>query len=284
MGNTRKVQWAGIVALVVVILAVMAVIGVQRAGQRAEAAEAHDAYAQQLQTEQVEREAREKAEAEAAAQQSAEAIAQRTEQARNVINGGDDVVISVLGDSTGNDLNEWVRLWAEDLADDGATVTMHRWDAEELTWLDEPFVTGEGARQVTIWNGAHPGASPLIAQENPALFPDQADLLLANYGHNGSSSDVQSGLSFILDTANEKWGEPAVAMVVQNPATGEYEDSSAANQAVVREVSQSRSLPVIDVRAAFEDSGDASALLFDDLHPNEEGSQVWAEAVTGFFG
>ena len=47
----------------------------------------------------------------------------------------------------------------------------------------------------------------------------------------------------------------------------------------VRDFAEEQELGWIDVAAAFAESGDPEALLADALHPNEEGAEVWTQAV-----
>ena len=83
---------------------------------------------------------------------------------RRLLLGEDELVISVLGDSTGNDTDEWVAGWAGHLAEKDASVTLHRWDAASHSYTSEPLLYGDGDREITIWNGALPGGSAEAAR------------------------------------------------------------------------------------------------------------------------
>lgn len=266
MGNVKKWQWIVLSVLTVVVLTLATSVAIQSLQRHDASQQARLNYEMKRGYEQTEVQAEE----EAAAQ---------------LVSDADSLNISVLGDSTGNDSNEWVQLWAKRLAGDNAKVMLYRWDTADRMWSKSPAIFGDGDREVTIWNAASAGATPKYALDNTDVFPDEADLLITNYGHNGTASGVRSYLSQILDEADDRWDDPSKVVTVQNPGGGAAEEKSATNHVVVRDVAKSHGLPVIDVNNAFVESDkELETLLIDDVHPNSDGSALWVETVTEFFG
>src|SRR5690606_28867603 len=92
-----------------------------------------------------------------------------------------------------------------------------------------------------------------------------------------------------VDEINELLGEiaehaPDVVPVVmlQN---AQVDDANADTREAVARVAEEAGAPTVDVSAAFAADGrERSELLADELHPNEEGSRVWADAVAAALG
>ncbi|WP_159552228.1 SGNH/GDSL hydrolase family protein [Citricoccus sp. K5] len=206
-----------------------------------------------------------------------------TAAAQAVVNRGDDSVINVLGDSTSNTSNEWVYRWAEELGAE-ASVAVHTWNPETGTWYVEPRTFGGGDRAITIWNGSATEGNPGFPLELDGMIEPEADLTILNYGHFGEPDFVDSALNELLGTL-DAGGEDAapVVLTAQNPALATWIGYADTNRDAMRAAAEERGLPVIDVFAAFEEAGDWESLLADEVNPNEDGHQVWADAVRTFF-
>ncbi len=199
---------------------------------------------------------------------------------RAVMSGPGPVVVSVLGDSTGNEVGEWVDLWARSL---GATrqVVLHQWDDTNGGWLPRPRVYGRHGPSVTIWNGSRSGAQAGYAQARLAqLQPARPDLVLYSFGHNHSPGKIVAPMRALLSAVDSRWpGTPASAVILQNPQLG----ATAAVQAqVVAELAgwaARAGLPTIDVYGAFGAHADEEGLFKDYRHPSAAGSAVWAAVV-----
>lgn len=192
--------------------------------------------------------------------------------------------IGVLGDSTGNASDEWVYMAAYKLAaayDRPAII--HDWSTETNTYVAEsPIIEGEGA-PIIVWNGSGPGKNTDYSMEFvDTMIPERPDLLIINHGHNLSSSgQAISGIADIVRWAFNTWDEPpAVALTLQNPRTDEQAERQDSIVRALRLHWGESSLALIDAHTAYIESGDLPALLREDgLHPNVEGSEVWAEAA-----
>jgi hypothetical protein len=193
--------------------------------------------------------------------------------------------VNVLGDSTGNERGEWVDLWARHLGET-ATVEFHQWGEDTEAYPAEPYTYGDGARRVTIWNGSKHGSQGQYARDRiRAMQPVAPDLIIYNYGHNKSTDGVVADIEALNQSAQARWraNVPFVVML-QNPAQGTREGSSAAAVEAIRAWAKPRGVAVIDVPTAFAANGGASVLLADEVHPNASGSKVWADAVAKALG
>lgn len=188
------------------------------------------------------------------------------------------MVVSVLGDSTGNDPGEWVDLWARHL---GArhVVVEHTWSWKYGRWNATPIRYGSTGSPVTIWNGSMPGAQPKYALDRLATMrPARFDLLVLSYGHNGFPQDTTAGLSQL--TA----GVTAPRYVVlQNPGLDDHAAAQDRNLAAVKAWAAQTHTPTIDVTSAFRQRGPRS-LMRDHAHPNPAGSALWESVVQGVLG
>ncbi|MEW1979500.1 SGNH/GDSL hydrolase family protein [Citricoccus sp. NPDC079358] len=206
-----------------------------------------------------------------------------TTAAQAVVNRGDDSVINVLGDSTSNTSSEWVYRWAEELGGDAA-VTVHTWNPEAGTWYLEPRTYGGGDRAITIWNGSAAEGTPGFPLELDGMIEPEADLTILNYGHWGDPEFVASSLEELLTTLDAGAEDAApVVLTAQNPAQPTWVGYADTNRDAMRAAAEERGLPVINIEGAFEDSGDWESLLADEVNPNEDGHQLWAETVSTFF-
>ncbi|WP_141566140.1 SGNH/GDSL hydrolase family protein [Citricoccus sp. CH26A] len=278
---TKTLQWTALILVLAVTSALVTLLFLQQRQYRTEAAVARTAESAES-TPQPSSSPNASADAAAKAEESAKAAAAAKIAAMAVVNGLQSPVISVLGDSTSDSSSEWVYRWAEELGQN-ATVVVHTWNPQTNDWFPQPRQFGQGERTITIWNGSESGATPQtpLAQED-LRQPQPAHLTILNYGHNGSADEVESALTELLE-AVEAGEEAPVVLTAQNPATGEKAKTSEANRALMEAAAKKHGLPVIDVHAAFDDAESWEALLVDQIHPNEQGQQLWAETVSAFF-
>lgn len=196
--------------------------------------------------------------------------------------------MTVLGDSTGNDGNEWVaNLGRTIAADKQRPVTYYAWDADTSSY-SAPVTYGEGtAAPVTIWNGSASGMGPDYSLANlPDLAANPSDLLIVNHGHNFTNpqqGDTDES-KLIAATAAQWQATPAVAVTLQNPRVTNAEAQDA-NLAALRGTAASSSYTVIDVEGAFRAQTDLAALLqADGTHPNAAGQALWSSVVNAALG
>lgn len=188
--------------------------------------------------------------------------------ARQVV-ASPDARILVLGDETGDDVWEWVDLWARERGAPGAL-----------------FVAGgeySGADDETrVWSGSFAGATAAGALEDwDALWlsPDP-DLVVMSYGRGYEDpEEVAPQLTTLRDKIATSAPEAPIVVVLQAAAQG---DEDADVRGVVAEWAADAGLPTIDVAEAFTATNLPEAeLLRDGVQPTERGNQLWADAVSG---
>ena len=199
------------------------------------------------------------------------------------------VTISVLGDSTGDARGEWVDLWGKHLAAT-ASVTVHFWDQRTEDWSPTTaFYPGAAGRSIEIWNGSQGGAmADYPATRLKVMQPAKPDFMILSFGHNGPTSAISPTLLATSEAVTTQWGGkiPTVA-VLQNAAGEPHTEQTNNNQTALQLWATNNGVPVIDVRAAFDAVPDITTVLKDDqtgVHPNDAGSQIWADTVTAALG
>lgn len=199
------------------------------------------------------------------------------------------LVITVLGDSTGNDGDEWVAALARTISDEkGRTVVYNAWDALTATYK-APLTFGAGLSEqpVTVWNGSAAGKGPYYSKMNlPAIAPQASDVLIVSHGHN--FTDAVSGPakeSQLIDVTAAQWAvPPAVAVVIQNPTTTAAEAQANKLDAVAATFADT-GYTVIDVASAFRAQPDLAPLLqTDGVHPSAAGQAIWSATVSAALG
>ncbi|MEO9247685.1 SGNH/GDSL hydrolase family protein [Citricoccus nitrophenolicus] len=286
-GTSSKLQWTALIVLVLAIVALLVVLFSQQQDYRAEAESARDTTGSGLSQEAPASsgEASPSPSATESAEEAAPAdpVDAATAAAQDVVNGSEDAVINVLGDSTSNTSSEWVYRWAEELGAE-ASVSVHTWNPEAGTWFPQTRDFGAGERTITIWNGSAIEGNPGFPLELNGMIEPEADLTILNYGHFGQPDVVASSLDELLGTL-DAGGEDAapVVLTAQNPALPTWIGYADTNRDAMRAAAEERGLPVIDVFAAFEEAGDWESLLVDEVNPNDDGQQLWADTVTEFF-
>lgn len=202
------------------------------------------------------------------------------------LDSAEPYTIVVLGDSTGNNTDEWVHLMGRRIAANyRRTVTIRDWSDTANGYVTSTSYGDLGRPPLTIWNGSAAGKGPAYSESYYAsMAPERADLTLINHGHNGAN-DIVSGDQRLVQLAKDHMTQDAViAIVLQNPRT----DSLAKADMLQRGVNALRQrfggassgITLIDVNSAFpRDAGLAAYLRPDGLHPNERGQQLWADTV-----
>ena len=201
-----------------------------------------------------------------------------------------DASILLVGDSTGNEVGEWYYRFAQGVAAANAA-----WTVRHALWndgtgaFDAPTTiqTVTGSRTVTFWNGSISGSiATRHAGDNfdAVIVATAPDLIFSSYGHNGGAPVLQQ-----VDYYNCLFGRldrvaPDVPVIVigQNPTLSD--ETMAPKVDAFRAMAARRGYGFIDVHAAFKQDGrPLSELLADSVHPNDAGSQLWADTVMTAF-
>jgi hypothetical protein len=203
------------------------------------------------------------------------------ESARALLDREERLVVAALGDSTGNETWEWVYGWGRLLAQ-VRPVTVISWNEWTQDGYIEPRVLSDSGSgpggPVVIYGGHQTGARvDYVVEHLEQLLPEPPDLVILNFGHNNTVEDVGDQLADALAAVRAVAGpDLSVVVTLQQP---QRDDANAEVRDAVRTFAEKQGLGVIDVATAFEDTGEADALLADDVHPDEAGAAVWAQAV-----
>ena len=187
----------------------------------------------------------------------------------------------VLGDSTGDDPDEFPFLAAEQLGTVyNRPAIVHRWIGDRGYGEEATFPSGRDAAPIHVWNGSVSGSVGMYAANNlEAMTPAGADLVLINYGHNyAGPQQAREGISQLLEDIDIHLGRPPILMIIQNPKNPETVLSSAIT-GQVRSTASAYSCETVDVYSVFKNAVDPDRLLLDDTHPSPAGSKVWADTV-----
>jgi hypothetical protein len=193
---------------------------------------------------------------------------------RRAVDRADQIL--VVGGSTGNDLGEWVDLWAQDQAKNHA-VTLHQWNATTSKFGEFPPIYGNGSG-LDIWNLSYPGLKADYAQKLKAL-PSKPSAVIISVGHDRDKAGVRKAIRTTSKAIRQRWGRVPTAFILQNPSTSDAAKQQETAAAYVKTLATKDRVPVIDVHAAFVESGDAGSLLSDGAQPNNAGSRLWADTL-----
>ena len=198
------------------------------------------------------------------------------------------LTIAVIGDSTGNNDDEWVSLTAERINREyGRTVVYNPWLPATTAYGAARTLQGAG-EPVTIWNFSAPGERSAYSIRHLAVgVPEAPDLVIINHGHNETPAEAAGFISSLIDRVGEmRDPAPALAVTLQNPRLDELgiEPSQRISRAIAELTPEHPGAVTIDVRSAFE-AADPSILTYPDgVHPAPAGSRLWADTVATALG
>jgi len=216
--------------------------------------------------------------------------------------GVEDASILVIGDSTGNESAEWVRLWIGDFAArfPAYTVVYHLWDATGDAGYDTGSApaavtvqTGTGSQTLHLWNFAVSGSKTshcLAGRWALGIVPTNPDLVMISHGHNEGAlaNGVHTWLGQYLaltESVAEEHPQAAICCIMQNPETANSDQQRRAVR--YQQIAAAKGYGVIDVQRAFLDTGNFAAWTkVDGVHPttsadapSPNGSRLWADVV-----
>lgn len=190
---------------------------------------------------------------------------------------GEDLTVLVLGDQTGTDANDWVGAWSRMLATD-RLVELRTPTAADPTRYDPPYELGTGDAEVTLYNASLIGGTPGYAADRlPLLAPQNADLVLLNYGRSNTPDDLPAELEALWDALGKQLPDAETWVVVAPQRT----DALAPTVQTTRDWAEDAEAPVVDVAEVFDDEGltRTSVSTRDPLSVNIAGAERWAEIV-----
>lgn len=198
------------------------------------------------------------------------------------------LTIAVLGDSAADADNEWVRrlvdLWVDRYGDWFHYVSLADPSGQTHGWDGDGFVNTAAlstpTRVVSVWNPSFGGAGYddyTQADIDDYVVATGADIVIMAQGINMANDGSTIEPEF---TEVEGWilaGLPDAQFVASSENPVVSHGGSPDIRDAVRAVAASRGYPFVDIYQAFVNYGDWESLLADGVHPNAQGSQLWAD-------
>jgi lysophospholipase L1-like esterase len=214
------------------------------------------------------------------------------------LDSGQSAVITLLGDSTGNEPSEWFYTLSVWLAGRNPTHrTTYRMWSDPLQAYDTATVLGAGAASgpaLTIYNASVPGTKAGYATD-PTRFAKLtahvSDLYVINYSHNEGAATTYPGYADLTSALQARHPAAGIIPVLQNPegpgAAGKTGQQIAAHDQriqIIRTLAGENRWPVIDAYSAFRADGRSQAtLVLDGVHPSPAGHAIWAAVAQKVF-
>jgi lysophospholipase L1-like esterase len=206
--------------------------------------------------------------------------------------GAADANIVVFGDSTGDEITEWVFALGERFAAryPSYRINYYLWNDRQRQWPASPAVLQEGdpgGHALNIWNMSVSGTYenyPLQFVNGP-IISRHPDLVLVNYGHNDGAETVRFrwGVETLVQTILAEAPATDIALIAQNAQVGNTYQQ--AREAELRLLAGQDHLGFIDVLQTFAATGNPAAYLESDgIHPTAGGQQFWATIVFDSLG
>lgn len=192
--------------------------------------------------------------------------------------------LAVLGDSTGDESDEWVHILTKRLAEEtGRPAVIHDWSIDDERYDDTTEIRGKG-EPIVVWNGSAHGQTAVYSLRHRSdMVPERPDMVIISHGHNHQDSAAAvDEIGNLARWARTTWQEPpALAVTFQNPRLDNFENRQNATVGNLRKAwANKQNAATIDVFAAYRDTGDPAGLLDSDrLHPNDDGEQLWADTA-----
>ena len=215
------------------------------------------------------------------------------------LDSGQPAVITLLGDSTGNEPTEWFHALSVWLAgrypEHRTTYRMWHDDRQAYDTADEATVLGAGATSgpaLTIYNASVPSKRAEYALDTtrfPKLTAHVSDLYVINYSHNEGAATTYPDYATLTGRLLAKHPAAGLVPVLQNPegAPGKTTAQIAAHAErlqIIRTLAGENRWPVIDAYNAFRaDPRSPATLVPDGVHPSPDGHAIWASVAQRMF-
>ena len=205
-----------------------------------------------------------------------------------------DATMLVIGDSTGNEVTEFVYKFAARLGLEYPkyTINYHLFDIGSMSYNSAIVVSaGSGAFSLDIYNASYAGAGALSfrgAAFDPINIVDM-DFILQNLGHNGGTSlsyniIFENHFQNIMEY-NGRHPSADTAIILQNFRT-DFNAYSLRAVTAMRDIATIIGAQIIDIYSVFkrkEENGNISEWMSDTVHPNAIGQQRWTDIVVSQF-
>ncbi|MET0888219.1 MAG: SGNH/GDSL hydrolase family protein [Mycetocola sp.] len=196
-------------------------------------------------------------------------------------------VVTVIGDSTGDQPGEWVDVAFRQLSEElDRPLVQHPWDLLTQSYLPEITSNEDAASApIIVWNGSASGKTGAYSLAHfDTMVPAQPDLVIFNHGLNNvpKPETVAPELTALVAEVERYWpASVGYAAILENPR---FDDWAAAHAAVLDNVgswlAENQAIRAIDVHAAYTAAASPETLLLPDLlHPSPAGSALTAATV-----
>lgn len=198
-----------------------------------------------------------------------------------------DTNIMVIGDSTGDETNEWVYLFAEWVATQHPTHGVEYRAYNDTGGAYDPPITlstGSGANKIKFWNGSISGKSPRDFMGDRFATAIQSvpmpALIIWNHGHNVmTASATPNGDAWVtpfLERVHLQFPSAALAVTAQNPRRNNDAYAPVRDFWAALVADKPGSL-LLEPYADFIAAGKPASWYIDDIHPNLAGEMVFVE-------
>jgi hypothetical protein len=214
------------------------------------------------------------------------------------LDSGQSAVVTLLGDSTGNETSEWfhnLSVWLAGRSPDHRT-TYRTWSDPDQAY-GTATVLGAGAPSgpaLTIYNGSVPGTKASYATDATRfakLTAHASDLYVINYSHNEGAATTYPDYATLTGALQAKHPAAGIIPVLQNPEsegsagkTAEQIAAHAQRLQIIRTLAGENRWPVIDAYNAFRnDARSPAELVPDGVHPSPAGHALWVTVAQRVF-
>lgn len=205
-----------------------------------------------------------------------------------------DVVIAVIGDSTGDAPYRWPRKLAILIAElfPAWTVSYARWNNGTRAYdASEVIQTGSNGRTLYFWNASVSGGSTYTHQAPdavPMYVSKNPDLIFINDGHNegspawtaqNTSLGFQARYMALAEDVRRNSPQAGIVLIGQNPPQAGVA-LMADKTVIIRNIAAMRGYGFADTTQAYIWAGVPSSLYEADLlHPNSAGGDLQAQTI-----
>lgn len=205
---------------------------------------------------------------------------------RQDLNGVADIITSprggsilVVGDGSGDEMDEWVSVWARDHLAGQATVSYNAWTRISGRYAD-PVTFGSASRSLKVWNASV--RTPDMAREPERVVRawQEADVVLLSYGHRRSATEIPAQLDAVLEAVRAKSQTASVVVLIQNPDRARTEAIQQETTQAIKKWADAKGFPTVDIYSAFTgDPNPRDGMVEVDGSPTPQGSRLWAKTV-----
>ncbi len=182
--------------------------------------------------------------------------------------------LTVIGDSTSNQLGGWVNVLGEQLGESRVT-RVQRISQTAQSSYRAPIRYGDKGPELQVWNASTATPFAAVTDERArVVVPKRPDVVLLSVGRAADARAIGQQLSTTRSSILKAYPQAQVVVVKQPAATPAQRPAIAA----VGAWAVQQGVPAIDVAAAFASSPGVASLQNED-GITDAGAQLWAATV-----